>query len=114
MSIIDNAKEIADLIKKIGDVELYRRIVELEGEIIELTRAKRQAEGEIERLGDILKRQEQMEFRKPFYFTPKDNHPFCPQCWEVNKVVVHLNGPINLSDKRRRYECFNCKSAFIT
>ena len=41
MSIINNAKEIADLIKKIGDVELYRKIIELEGEIIELTNSKK-------------------------------------------------------------------------
>ena len=35
MSIIDNAKEVATLIKKIGDVDLYRKIGELEGEIID-------------------------------------------------------------------------------
>ena len=26
MGIIDQAKELADLIKKVGDIELYRRI----------------------------------------------------------------------------------------
>lgn len=113
MSIIDNAKEIADLIKKIGDVELYRRIVELEGEIIELTRAKRHAEAKIERLEETLKQQEQMEFRKPLYFTSNDPNPYCPQCWEVNKVAVHLDGPIDLSNGLR-YNCHNCKSMFIT
>ena len=38
MGIIDNAKELADLLKAAGNTELYRKIVELEGEIIELTR----------------------------------------------------------------------------
>ncbi len=41
MGITDNAEEIADLIKKVGDIELYRKIVELEGEIVDLTRQKR-------------------------------------------------------------------------
>jgi hypothetical protein len=113
MSIIDNAKEIADLIKKIGDVELYRRIVELEGEIIELTRAKRQAEGEIERLSERLKWQGQMEFRKPFYYTSNDIHPYCPQCWEVNHIAVHLDGP-GSAGTGKYYNCHNCKSDFYT
>ncbi|MDD5483941.1 MAG: hypothetical protein PHP98_09910 [Kiritimatiellae bacterium] len=79
MSIIENAKEIADLIKKIGDVELYRRIVELEGEIIELTRAKRQTEAKVERLAEVLNKKEQMLFQKPFYYLSIDPHPYCPQ-----------------------------------
>jgi hypothetical protein len=36
MGIIENAKDIADLIKKAGDIELYRKICALEGEIIDL------------------------------------------------------------------------------
>ena len=36
MSIIDNVKEIANLVQKLGDMELNRKIVELEGEIIEI------------------------------------------------------------------------------
>ena len=34
MSIIANAKEITELVKKLDDIELYRKIMELEGEII--------------------------------------------------------------------------------
>ena len=54
MGIIDSAKEIADLIKQVGDMELYRKIVELEGEIIELTRKARGYEEEIEKLKGIV------------------------------------------------------------
>jgi hypothetical protein len=44
MGILDEMKEIGDLIKKAGDVELYRRINKLEGEVIDLSRDKRRAE----------------------------------------------------------------------
>jgi hypothetical protein len=44
MSIINNVKEIADLVQKAGDIELYRKIIELEGELIELTRSNRELE----------------------------------------------------------------------
>jgi hypothetical protein len=112
MSIINNAKEIAELVKKLGDIELYRRIVELEGEIIELTRAKREAELQAEHLQETLKTQEQMRFMKPFYYMGKDPVPFCPQCWEAQKIAVHLQGPTNVA-AGPRYDCRNCKSFFI-
>jgi hypothetical protein len=112
MSIINNAKEIADLIKKMGDIDLYRRIVELEGEIVDLTRAKRDAEAEIERLRYTLKTKEQMSFKKPFYYMVNDPVPYCPKCWEVNHVAVHMDGPIDVM-AGPRYDCHNCKTMII-
>ena len=50
MDIVGNVKEIADLAKKYNDIEFYRKIVHLEGEVIELTRENRQAEQKIEEL----------------------------------------------------------------
>ena len=44
MSIIENTKEIAELVKKLGNIDLYKRIVELQGEIIEISRQKWQLE----------------------------------------------------------------------
>jgi hypothetical protein len=35
MGVVENMKEVADLIKKIGDIELNRKIVNLEGELID-------------------------------------------------------------------------------
>ena len=52
MSIIDNAKEIVSLVQKLEDIELYRKIVELEGEIIELIREKREIEQQLTQLSD--------------------------------------------------------------
>ena len=50
MSIINRIKDIADLIKKLNDIELYRKIVELEGDIIELTRINRDLEERVSEL----------------------------------------------------------------
>jgi len=36
MGIIDNAKDIAELIKKYNDIELYQKIIDLRDEIFEL------------------------------------------------------------------------------
>jgi hypothetical protein len=109
MSIINNAKEIADLIKKVGDAELYRKIVELEGEIVDLTREKREAETEVERLREGLYTKGKMTFKRRFYFMEDDPIPYCPKCWEVDRIAVHLDGPdINFG----YYTCHSCEETF--
>lgn len=67
MSIIDNAKEVADLIKAAENTEHYRKIVELEGEIIELTRQNRKLEETVEEQKSLLALKEKMIWKNPFY-----------------------------------------------
>ena len=69
MSVIDQAKEIAGLIKKIGDIELYRKIIELEGEIIELTRSKHELEDTKSNLEKQLALKKKHEFRSSVLFS---------------------------------------------
>ena len=90
MGIVHNVKEIADLIKKIGDVELYRKIVELEGEVIELTRKNRDMKDELSDLHKTLSFSDSLEFRAPFYWAKKDDTPYCPTCWEDQKKAIHM------------------------
>jgi thymidine phosphorylase len=112
MGIIENAKEVADLVKRIGDIDLYRKIIELEGEIIELTRQNRNQQEEIEELKKLVNKKQDMKFVKPFYYIDGDHQPFCPKCWEVNALSVHLTGPVYVTSGPR-YDCPNCKSFFI-
>ncbi|OGV32558.1 MAG: hypothetical protein A2020_14760 [Lentisphaerae bacterium GWF2_45_14] len=109
MSIIDNAREIADLVKKLDNVELYRRIAKLEEEIIDLSRAKREADCEVQKLREQIEKRQKLEFRAPYYFAPGDTQPYCPKCWEAENISVHLQGP-TLFNGRPQYQCPNCKN----
>jgi hypothetical protein len=111
MGIIENIKDAADLAKKIGDIELYRKIVHLEGEVMDLTREKRQADQKIEELEGKLALKTKMNFKQPFYFQEGDNVPFCPRCFEKDKTAVHLFLDINRDDLQK-WECRECKSAY--
>ena len=107
MSIISNAKEIADLVKKLGDLELYRKIIELEGEIIELTRENRTLEERVEDLSASLKLKQEMRFEAPYYFFGNDKSPYCSKCWDADSSAVHLfyfGGGM--------YDCPACKNRF--
>ena len=112
MGIVENAKEIADLIKKYDNIELYRKIVELEGDIIELTRQIRSLEEKNEELEKKLSLSKKMKYKKPFYFQGGDEAPFCPLCYEREEKPIHLLGPEKWDDKQR-YNCPSCNKIFL-
>jgi len=112
MGILDNIKEVADFAKKVGDIELYRKIVHLEGEVIELTRENRQADQKIEDLQKQLTLKAKMTFRQPFYYQDGDAVPFCPRCFEKDTRSMHLvrGGDDSVHS---RWDCKECKQVYL-
>lgn len=90
MGLLDEMKEVADLVKKIGDIDLYRKISKLESEVLDLTREKRHAEERIEELERALKFNKELKFKPPFYFADGDPTPYCAACWESKRMAVHV------------------------
>jgi hypothetical protein len=111
MDIIGNVKEIADLAKKYDDIEFYRKIVELEGEVIELTRQLRQAECKGEELEEKLTLKTRMKFEQPFYYQDGDSVPFCPRCYEAEIKAVHV--VLIGQGERTRWDCPACNKMFL-
>ena len=112
MSIIDNVKEIATLIQKLGDLELYRKIVELEGEIIEITREKRQIE---ERLATLLRNQDiiqQLKLGSPFYVNTDCSELYCSRCIEYDRQAIHVVETGEIVMGRRVHVCPQCKTKY--
>ena len=112
MGIVENIKDVADLAKKAGDIELYRKIVHLEGEVMDLTREKRQAEQKIEEQQKQLALRAKMTFKAPFYFQDGDNIPFCPRCYEKDNLAMHLvyEGADSL---HARWDCKDCTKMYL-
>lgn len=90
MGAVENVKEIADLIGKFHDIELNRRILKLEEEVLDLTRDKRRAEEKVEELQRSLKLKQELIFDEPFYWLKEDHIPFCPACWIDKQRAVHV------------------------
>lgn len=107
MSVISDAKELALLIKKIGDVDLERRIVNLQAEIIELTQQRNEISSTCEELTRRLDRRARMQFKAPVYYAEGDPIPMCPVCWERDEKCVHLSGPHH-RDGSTEYDCNVC------
>lgn len=107
MSILENAKEIAELVKKLGQIELYRKIVDLENEIGELSRAKNKLESTVEDLKKLLDKKQSLHFKEPFFYVDGDDVPFCPKCWESEEKAIHLTRS-EWEKGITRHECKKC------
>jgi hypothetical protein len=61
----ENVKEVAELIKRYNNLELNRKIVALEDEVLELTRDKRRLENKVEEQERALKFQGDLHSGSP-------------------------------------------------
>lgn len=113
MSLVENLKEAADLAKKLGNIDLYKKIVELEGEIIEVTRQKLHLESKVEELQKQLALKAKMSFSQPFYYQDGDTVPFCPRCYEKETIAVHAVFKGEDSDGRKTWQCPDCKEFYF-
>jgi hypothetical protein len=111
MGALENVKEIADLIGKFHDLELNRRILKLEEEVMDLTRDKRGADDKIEELQRALKFSKELVLRDGFYWTEGDSTGFCTACWDAKRLPVHVTR-LALPVGHCRYQCPHCKTPY--
>jgi hypothetical protein len=111
MSIISDVREVADLVKQLGNIELYKKIVDLESKIYELTQEDLASKGKISDLESSLKIRDELKFKQPYYYKEGDQVPFCPLCWEANQIPIHLIGPNYNNDRSVYYYCNHCGKA---
>lgn len=90
MGLLENLKDVASLAQSVGEIELYKKIVDLEGEVREITRKNRHLEDEVVELEKRLHLRVAMTFQPPVYYKKGDETPFCAPCYETDEVTLHL------------------------
>jgi hypothetical protein len=109
MSIVTNVKEMADIIQKLGNLDLSKRIIELEREIFELTHENWELKKDKAELEQKLQFSKTMTFKEPFWYSEGDAVPACPRCWENDKKFIHLT---DAHGNREYFNCPQCKQGF--
>lgn len=113
MGVVENLKDVADLVKKAGEIELYKKISAAEDEVRELTRDKRRLEDRVEELERALTFKEQTVFRAPFYYSKEgDQTPYCAHCLEKSKHAVHVVLQFD-NEEHTRWDCPACKYEYL-
>jgi hypothetical protein len=112
MGVVENLKDAADLLRKAGQIELYKQISAAEDEVRELAREKRRIEDRVEELERALRFKEETVFKAPFYYLKQgDQTPYCPHCWEKHRQAVHaIFGSEN--DTAAYWQCPACKQQY--
>lgn len=114
MNPVERVKELALLIKKFGDIELYRKIVELQSEVVKLSTRNLDLEQKCSELETELSRKKKLRHERSLYYADDDPVPFCPHCWETSEKLVHLFGPQPLSRAGgEMWECLACNNDYF-
>ena len=107
MSMVDGMKEVAELAKRQGNVDLYTRVLDLRIEMNEVNEEQLRLQLRVNELEEMIRTKEQMAFREPFWYREGDETPHCPACYENNGRAIHL---ISLDcTSQGRFTCPVCK-----
>lgn len=114
MSIIEDAKSVVKLVQQIDNIELYGKILDLQGQIFELVDQNRKLKVDIDSLQEKLKTKAALKFEHNAYWKILQDGsregPFCSRCWDVASNVVRM-----LQEPGSQYhECPNCRSPLNT
>jgi regulator of replication initiation timing len=112
MGILDSAKDVAKAVQEINNLELYKRVLDLHSDIIELVEANNLLRTENKDLKATLELREKMVFKEPFYYQDGDQTPFCPACWETKNTPVHVTFIFD-NRENTRWDCPSCKHGYL-
>ena len=106
---ISTVRELMEILKlrKFNDLELQRKIVELDGQVNELTR-------ENERLRSKLESKAKTRFENPYYYEEESEVPLCPKCYDNSKgeLRIRLTHPPEDFVGGRGRTCRTCKEFY--
>lgn len=95
MGIIDNAKELASTIQKIDNIELYKKILALQGEIQGLVDENRQLREQLQEQKRLWELGQELSFENDAYWRAGEDGakdgPFCSNCWDNRRTLVHMH-----------------------
>lgn len=104
MGIVDNIKDTVALIQKMDNLDLYRKVLDMQAEVMAL----------VEENADLkrkLRVSDELVFRDNAYWrgqgSQRENGPFCPRCWDSEAKLIRLK-----ITKAYQPECPNCKTYF--
>jgi hypothetical protein len=94
MSLFDAAREAVQLVQQIDNIELYRRILDLQSEGLKVFEENQQLKEQIKSLQEALKTKENLEFENNSYYVRDDggkkDGPFCTHCWDKEQQLVRM------------------------
>ena len=90
MGVIETMKDIGVLVQKLDNMDLVKRLVELQEQIYAVVSENRDVKEENRALREKLNTREQLVFRKNAYWKG-DEGPFCSRCFDAEGALVRMH-----------------------
>jgi hypothetical protein len=107
VGVIDTVKDVATLVQKFDNMDLIKRMIELQQQVHELVTENLQTKEENRIFKEKLTTREQLVFKKNAYWHGEDG-PFCSRCFDADGLVLRMH-------VRSGYEpqCPKCKTCAV-
>ena len=93
MGIIDNFKDVFKVADTLNNLDLYKKLTELQTRTMEVEEENRALKDQIAQLTNELATKESLKHDGERYWSEKDGRrdgPFCGVCWDIDKKQVRM------------------------
>jgi hypothetical protein len=112
MGIVENLKDVLKLADAANNLDLYKKLAELQTSILALQDENRELKDRVGQLNQQLSLKDKMHFTAPFYYQENDKTPYCPACWEGKNAAIHVLFVFDREDIAR-WDCPTCKYEYL-
>jgi hypothetical protein len=110
MNAVELVKDLVKVGQNLQDIELFKKIVALQGEVFELDAANRELKKRVAELEEAAALRAKLTFEKNLYWLKDGNNiegPFCTRCYDKESAVRRM-----ISDSGRAFACPTCLLVF--
>jgi hypothetical protein len=95
MGIYETIKDALNIIQKTDNIELYRSILDIQKECMDLVEENRSLKARIRKLEDEKINNDKLEVKGHCYYLKKDDGeldgPFCTTCWDKDRKLIRMH-----------------------
>lgn len=112
MGIVDNFKDILKVAESVNNLELYKKLSELQTRVMEVEEENRRLKEQVRQLNEQRSIGENLQHDGERYWLDRDGKrdgPFCPTCWDVDAMLVRMR-TWESESRNIHYICDFCNS----
>lgn len=91
MGILDNFKDLFKVAETVNNIELYKKLGELQGAVYALEEENRNLKNELRTMKEQRQIEQELHVHDNAYWIAKGSKrdgPFCMRCWDVDRKLV--------------------------
>lgn len=107
MGLYEGIKDAAKIVQQLDNIDLYRKLIDLSAQALEMQNEISRLTNEIRELKKIKDLSDRIIRHEQPFLTLQDENPsicYCSRCWDADNKLVQVH--CNIYDGR--FECPNC------